>query len=75
MHLSEAAPPISLVEQLEVVVKARTNGLVRNLSIARYGNEVVLSGTTHTYYTKQLATHAVYEALQGVTLTNNIEVD
>lgn len=75
VDLSDPDIPAVVSDRLEAFVRARTNGLVRNLRVSRYGSEVVLSGTTHTYYTKQRATHAVYEALDGITLTNNIVVE
>ena len=63
-----------LVEKLEHFVHARTNGMVRNLRVTVIGNEVTLSGLAPTYYTKQLATHAVFNAADGVTLINSIDV-
>jgi hypothetical protein len=35
---------------------------------------VVITGRAPTYYTKQLATHAVFETVDDVCLTNDIEV-
>jgi len=63
-----------LVEHLEHIVNARTNGMVRELRVDLYPGEVVLHGRARTYYTKQLATHAVFDAVKGRTLTNNIHV-
>ena len=64
----------ALVERLEHFVHARTNGMVRNLEILVLDGEVIISGKAHTYYTKQLATHAIFAVVQDYSLTNNIEV-
>ena len=81
MSLQTASPTRStpsvdpLVERLEHVVHARTNGMVRDLQISVLEGEVILYGKVRTYYTKQLATHAVFTAVQGISLTNNINVE
>ncbi|GAB4158503.1 MAG: hypothetical protein Tsb009_35720 [Planctomycetaceae bacterium] len=66
--------PRPLVEQLEHFIQSRTNGMVRNLSVDIFDGQVVISGRTTTYYTKQLATHAVIDSLNDMELSNNIEV-
>lgn len=63
-----------LIERLERLIQQRTSGGIEQLQIDVVADEVVLSGRTHTYYTKQLATHAALEALDQFILTNNIEV-
>lgn len=74
-HLGNAARPSNpLVERLEHFVNTRTNGMIRHLEVSVVENDVIISGKANTYYTKQLATHAILELVQGFTLTNNIEV-
>jgi hypothetical protein len=69
MHTSHA-----LIERIEHYIQSRTNGMVRDLTVDIFEREVVISGRTTTYYTKQLATHAVLGTLADVDLKNNIEV-
>lgn len=64
----------ALEERLEHFVQERTNGMVQHLSVRVHAGQVILSGTARTYYTKQLATHAVIDFVQGLCLTNNIRV-
>jgi hypothetical protein len=64
----------ALVERIEHYIQSRTNGMVRDLTVDISEGEVVISGRTGTYYTKQLATHAVLGSLDDVDLKNNIEV-
>ena len=64
----------ALVERIEYYIQSRTNGMVRDLTVDIFEREVVISGRTTTYYTKQLATHAVLGSLTDVNLKNNIEV-
>lgn len=66
--------PETLAQQIERHVQARTGGMIRDLRVEMSGDDVVLSGRTSTYYNKQLATHAAMEAVEGFSLTNNIEV-
>lgn len=69
---SPPSPP--MVERIEHYVQARTNGMVHDLTVSIFDDEVVLTGRTTTYYNKQLATHAVLSAVSGLVLTNDIEV-
>lgn len=64
----------SLAELVEQLVAARTGGRIRDLRVDVEDRGVVLSGRTATYYNKQLATHAVLDQLDGVSLSNEIEV-
>jgi hypothetical protein len=74
-HLANAARPSNpLVERLEHFVNARTNGMIRHLEVSVVDSDVIISGKANTYYTKQLATHAILDLVQGCSLTNNIEV-
>ena len=64
-----------LIEQrIERLVRSRTGRVIRDLRVDVYGGSVVVSGHAPTYYVKQLATHAVFEAIEGFRLTNDIEV-
>jgi hypothetical protein len=65
---------LSLAELIEQLVAARTGGRIRDLRVDVADREIVLSGTTSTYYNKQLATHAVLDRLEGLSLSNEIEV-
>ncbi len=64
----------ALIEQVERSVRQRTSGLIRGLRVEMFAGEIVLSGRTSTYYTKQLATHAAMDVADNLTLTNDIEV-
>ena len=64
----------SPAEIIERSVRSRTNGAIRELRVEVLGEYVILSGRTSKYYNKQLATHAVLDAVEDVTLTNDIEV-
>ena len=66
--------PQALVERIERHVQSRTGGMIRSLHVEVVGEDVFVSGRTSTYYNKQLATHAVLAAVQGMNLTNDIEV-
>ncbi|MCH8829870.1 MAG: hypothetical protein IID45_09865 [Planctomycetes bacterium] len=63
-----------LIERIEHYVQTKTNGMVRDLVVDVLDNQVILTGRSATYYTKQLATHAVLNAVKDVALTNDIEV-
>lgn len=62
-------------DSIERQVHSRTSGTIRGLRIEVNDQSVVMTGRAPTYYTKQLATHAVLDAAShAVQLTNNIEV-
>ena len=63
-----------LARRIEEVVTSRTGVAIRNLQVQVTGERVVLSGRTTSYYHKQLATHAVINAIDERTLLNDIEV-
>lgn len=63
-----------LEERFEHLVHQRTNGMVQELSVCVLGKRVVLNGKAGSYYTKQLATHAVLHAAGEYRLQNNIRV-
>ena len=65
----------TLAESIEKSVQLRTKGMIRGLHVEVGNRGVVVSGRTSTYYTKQLATHAVLDAVEkDIRLTNDIEV-
>ena len=66
----------ALTQQIGEAVRSRTGGNVRELhvDVEPEQRRVVLTGRTSTYYSKQLATHAVYDVMNGAELTNDIEV-
>jgi hypothetical protein len=64
----------TLAERVEWLVRQRTGGLIRNLRVEVLPGEVLLTGRAATYYAKQLATHAAFDACDHLTLTNDIEV-
>ncbi|MFN0050912.1 MAG: hypothetical protein ACKV0T_01900 [Planctomycetales bacterium] len=66
---------VSLIDEVERLVRLRTGGLIRELRIEGHSGEIVLHGRAISYYAKQLATHAALDACEHVTLTNDIEVD
>lgn len=56
-------PASSLCETVERAVHARTNGMVRDLQVDLVDGELVVTGHTNTFYSKQLATHAALEVV------------
>ena len=66
--------PQLLVEIIERFVQARTSGMIRGLRVDVLDGEVIISGRTSTYYSKQLATHAALHAVEDLPLSNRIEV-
>ena len=60
--------------ELESRVQKRLNGRVRNLRLSLRENGLVLEGKTHSYYVKQLAQHAIMEAIDLPISANDIEV-
>lgn len=61
-------------ERIERYVRSRTGGMIKGLRVDVHDRQVVISGRTTTYYNKQLATHAALDAVENVSLTNDIEV-
>ncbi len=66
--------PEVLIDVIEQFVRSRTGGSVRGLHVDIREERFVISGRTATYYNKQLATHAAMAAMDGISLTNEIEV-
>ena len=66
--------PQTVSERIERCVRIRTGGMIRGLRADVHDDDVVISGRTTTYYNKQLATHAALDAINEMTLINDIEV-
>ncbi|MCY2968814.1 MAG: BON domain-containing protein [Planctomycetota bacterium] len=64
----------ALAERVEGMILARSNGAVRNLKVIPLSGEVVLTGTSSSYYGKQLAIQAALDACGSLLVTNDIEV-
>ncbi len=62
---------LSLLEQ---DVQGRLHGLVRDFRLLMRGDGLVLEGRTRTYHAKQLAQHAVMNAVNLPIIANEIEV-
>lgn len=71
---STSAASRALEERLEHYVHERTDGMVRDLAVEVEEDGVSILGRSRSYYIKQLATHAVIDAVSGMTLRNKIEV-
>jgi hypothetical protein len=61
--------------ELEQHIQERVGGRVRNLRVFRREGQLVLEGCSHSFYAKQLATHAVLEFGPAEELVNDIVVD
>lgn len=62
------------IEQLESHVQSGLNGQVMNFHLVLLGTGLVLQGHARTYYAKQLAQHAVLQAIDLPIAANEIEV-
>lgn len=60
--------------ELESRVQSLLVGRVRDFQIFVVDNGIVLRGTTRSYYAKQLAQHAVQQAIPVPIRANEIEV-
>lgn len=60
--------------QLQAEIRQRTGGRVRNLRVYRTADSLVLTGTSGTFYAKQLAQHAALELAPSARLVNDIVV-
>ena len=63
-----------LAERVERIVQAKTGGRIRGLRVRVDEGCVVVSGQTSTYYNKQLATHAIRNAVEDMSVQNEVEV-
>jgi hypothetical protein len=62
------------IERLERRVRHLLSGRLRVFRLLVLDNGLILKGQARTYYTKQLAQHAVMEATRLPILANDIEV-
>lgn len=60
---------------VEQHIQERVGGRVRNLRVVRRAGQLILEGSSHSFYAKQLATHAVLELGTAEELVNDIVVD
>lgn len=77
MRLTPVPTPQQLREllgQVEQAVHLRTGGRIRGLQVRVDEGCLVVSGSTSTYYNKQLATHAIRDAVEDVTVQNEVQV-
>lgn len=51
-----------------------TSGRVKDLEVRVVGSQVILAGSSDTYYGKQLAQHGVLELIPSARIQNAIEV-
>ena len=61
-------------DRLEGLLSRRLGNRIRQLQIALRGSGVILRGRSETFYSKQLAQHAVMEFSDLPILANEIEV-
>ncbi len=66
--------PQSLAEKIEQAVQVRTGGRIRGLQVRINNSSIVISGRASSYYNKQLVTHAVMDACNDLSVTNEVEV-
>ena len=75
MNLQTLAEPSSdTLDAIARAIRLRTSGQIRDLHVDFLDGEVILSGRTSTYYTKQLAQHAALGILEDEHLENAIVV-
>jgi len=67
--------PTEIRARIELLVREHTGGNIRDLHVSLHNGEVVITGRASSFYTKQLATHAVFSAVQFTQLSNKIEVN
>lgn len=61
-------------QELIETIHVKTHRQVRELGIKREGPTVVLTGSSRSYYVKQLATHALLDLVPDADLQNAIAV-
>ena len=69
-----ASELIDLINQVEHAVQMKTGGRIHGLRIRLDDRCLIVSGQTSTYYNKQLATHAIRDAVDDLTVQNEVEV-
>ena len=60
--------------RLETHIKSRLGSRVRHVRVVCRNDGVILQGSAHTYYAKQLAQHSVMEITELPILANEIDV-
>jgi hypothetical protein len=71
---SVATKDADFTEALIERVQSKTYYQVRDLKIDHRGAHVVVTGTSRTYYVKQLVTQAILSTVPSVKLDNEIRV-
>jgi hypothetical protein len=71
----EATSIAEILEKVEKNIRLRTKGTIRDISVVLNGEIIVVTGTTSTYYNKQLASWAAADAANGRDVLNEIEVE
>ncbi len=65
---------IKSIARIASRIEARIPGRIRGLSVSSSGRAIVLSGTCHTYYSKQMAQHTARGLMEHDRLINKIRV-
>ena len=65
---------LKLTTQLEMRVRVRLGGQIRDFRVVCREGGLVLQGRSRTYYAKQLAQHVVMEVTSFPIIANEIEV-
>ena len=71
---NEPLPVRTCISELTHRIDSRTFRQVRNLHVVEDSNRVILHGRSESYYVKQLATHAVFDLMPGMSVENRIDV-
>jgi hypothetical protein len=75
MPLATLTPPRSSTEDLvTAVVRSRTGGRIRRLTVCIQGDRLVINGQSTSFYDKQLATHAALESARTFIVQNDLVV-
>ncbi|WP_417848676.1 hypothetical protein [Thalassoglobus sp.] len=59
---------------LERKINAKTSGRIKELQVESTGDSIIISGSTTTYYSKQLATQLALDEFGELILENEIDV-
>ncbi len=66
--------PESVLHRVESVLAKSHVQALRNLTVSRVGDSILIQGLVSSYYHKQLAQEAVRPIVEGVPLINSIKV-
>jgi len=69
--LSPSAAELAVVE---AQILCRSSGRIRNLRLSLCDDGLVLTGSTQTYFAKQIAQHSAMQMLDVPIFANDIEV-